>query len=307
MHSLFFLLSVPASLLQVSFFTPGNYFMKLDLLRSAVAVAVLAGPLASMVVSAQTCTPTIPKTELISEGKIMLSTNPTLPPLQFVDSTGELKGMNIDLAAELGKRLCLKAETVRMDFPAMIGALKSARFDGINTGMFFTEERSKVMWTIPYAMAAIDIVALPASKRTVANSEALTDMSIGVEADSYQERWLKEREKDNVAKGRKSLKILSFPTASEVMAGLRAGQFDVAAFPNYAGGAFVKAGQATMLLPAQGASPTMMSFRSKVVADAVVKVFNDMIKDGTYDRVLDQYGMTKLPEKVIAIRGTGPV
>ena len=281
--------------------------MKFAFLRGTIAIAVLAGPLSGLVVSAQTCTPTIPKTELISEGKIMLSTNPTLPPLQFVDASGELKGMNIDLAAELGKRLCLKAETVRMDFPAMIGALKSARFDGINTGMFFTEERSKVMWTIPYAMAAIDIVALPGSKRTIANSEALTDMSIGVEADSYQERWLKEREKDNVAKGRKSLKILSFPTASEVMAGLRAGQFDVAAFPNYAGGAFAKAGQATMLLPAQGASPTMMSFRSKVVADAVVKVFNDMIKDGTYDRVLDQYGMTKLPEKVIAIRGTGPV
>ena len=281
--------------------------MKFAFLRGTIAIAVLAGPLSGLVVSAQTCTPTIPKTELISEGKIMLSTNPTLPPLQFVDASGELKGMNIDLAAELGKRLCLKAETVRMDFPAMIGALKSARFDGINTGMFFTEERSKVMWTIPYAMAAIDIVALPGSKRTIANSEALTDMSIGVEADSYQERWLKEREKDNVAKGRKSLKILSFPTASEVMAGLRAGQFDVAAFPNYAGGAFAKAGQATMLLPAQGASPTMMSFRSKVVADAVVKVFNDMIKDGTYDRILDQYGMTKLPEKVIAIRGTGPV
>lgn len=281
--------------------------MTFAFLRIALATAALAGPLSATLAHAQACTPAVPKSELISEGRIMLSTNPTLPPLQFVDASGELKGMNLELAAELGKRLCLKAETIRMDFPAMIPALKAARFDGINTGMFFTDERSKVMWTIPYAMAAIDIVALPASKRTLASAEALTDLSIGVEADSYQERWLKEREKDNVAKGRKSIRILSFPTASEVMAGLRAGQFDVAAFPNYAGGAFVKAGQAMMLLPAQGASPTMMSFRSKSVADAVVKAFNDMIKDGTYDRILDQYGMTKLPERVIAIRGTGPV
>jgi len=281
--------------------------MKLSFLRSALATAVLVGPLAGMSVSAQTCSPAIPKSELVSEGKLMLSTNPTLPPLQFVDASGEIKGMNIELAAELGKRLCLKVETLRMDFPAMIPALKAARFDGINTGMFFTEERSKIMWTVPFAMSAIDIVAAPGSKRTLASAEALSDMSIGVEADSYQERWLREREKDNIAKGRKSLKILSFPTASEVMAGLRAGQFDIAAFPNYAGGAFVKAGQATMLLPAQGGSPTMMSFRSKPVADAVVKAFNEMVKDGTYDRILDQYGMTKLPEKVIAIRGTGPV
>ncbi|HUD33319.1 MAG TPA: transporter substrate-binding domain-containing protein [Variovorax sp.] len=281
--------------------------MTFALLRIALATAALAGPLSATVASAQTCTPAVPKSELISEGRIMLSTNPTLPPLQFADASGELKGMNLELAAELGKRLCLKAETVRMDFPAMIPALKAARFDGINTGMFFTEERSRVMWTIPYAMAAIDIVAVPGSKRTIASPDALSDLAIGVEADSYQERWLKEREKDNMAKGRKPLRILSFPTASEVMAGLRAGQFDIAAFPNYAGGAFVKAGQAVMLLPAQGASPTMMSFRSKPVADAVVKAFNDMIKDGTYDRILDQYGMTKLPERVIAIRGTGPV
>jgi polar amino acid transport system substrate-binding protein len=281
--------------------------MTFALLRIALATASLAASLSATVASAQTCTPAVPKSELIAEGKIMLSTNPTLPPLQFVDASGELKGMNLELAAELGRRLCLKAETVRMDFPAMIPALKAARFDGINTGMFFTEERSRVMWTIPYAMAAIDIVAVPGSKRTIASPDALSDLAIGVEADSYQERWLKEREKDNVAKGRKPLRILSFPTASEVMAGLRAGQFDIAAFPNYAGGAFVKAGQAAMLLPAQGASPTMMSFRSKPVADAVVKAFNDMIKDGTYDRILDQYGMTKLPERVIAIRGTGPV
>ncbi|RZM03681.1 MAG: transporter substrate-binding domain-containing protein [Variovorax sp.] len=281
--------------------------MTFALLRIALATAALAVSLSATVASAQTCTPAVPKSELIAEGKIMLSTNPTLPPLQFVDASGELKGMNLELAAELGRRLCLKAETVRMDFPAMIPALKAARFDGINTGMFFTEERSRVMWTIPYAMAAIDIVAVPGSKRTIGSPDALSDLAIGVEADSYQERWLKEREKDNVAKGRKPLRILSFPTASEVMAGLRAGQFDIAAFPNYAGGAFVKAGQATMLLPAQGASPTMMSFRSKPVADAVVKAFNDMIKDGTYDRILDQYGMTKLPERVIAIRGTGPV
>ncbi|MDB5892590.1 MAG: amino acid transporter, partial [Rhodoferax sp.] len=123
--------------------------MKFTLLRTLVLVA-LAGPLSGMVASGQTCTPTIARSELVSDGKIMLSTNPTLPPLQFVDASGELKGMNLELAAELGKRLCLKAETIRMDFPAMIPALKSARFDGINTGMFFTEERSKVMWTIPY-------------------------------------------------------------------------------------------------------------------------------------------------------------
>ncbi|HSV80276.1 MAG TPA: ABC transporter substrate-binding protein [Ramlibacter sp.] len=275
--------------------------------RLAVVAAVAAGAwLASTGASAQGCTPSIPKGELVSEGKLMLSTNPTLRPLQYVDSSGQLKGMNVDLANELGQRLCLKVDLVRMDFPAMIPALKSGRFDGINTGMFYTDERARMMWAVPYAMSAIDLVAAPASKVAVASPDKLQGLTVGVEADSYQERWLRKVDGENVAKGLKAMRINAFPTASDVMAALRAGQLDVAAFPNYAGGSFVKQGLAKMLLPAQGGSPTMMSFRSKVVADAVVKAWNAMIKDGTYDRILDEYGMTKLPERVVAIRGEGP-
>jgi len=273
---------------------------------AVVAVAAAGACLASTGASAQGCTPSIPKGELVSEGKLMLSTNPTLRPLQYVDSSGQLKGMNVDLANELGQRLCLKVDLVRMDFPAMIPALKSGRFDGINTGMFYTDERARMMWAVPYAMSAIDVVAAPSSKVAVPSPDKLQGLTVGVEADSYQERWLRKVDGENVAKGLKAMKINAFPTASDVMAALRAGQLDVAAFPNYAGGSFVKQGLAKMLLPAQGGSPTMMSFRSKVVADAVVKAWNAMIKDGTYDRILDEYGMTKLPERVVAIRGEGP-
>lgn len=276
-------------------------------LRSVAALLAIAGGAGALpLVAHAQCMPAIPKSELIAEGKLMLSTNPTLRPLQYVDSNGELKGMNVDLANEIAKRLCLKAELVRMDFPAMIPALKAGRFDGINTGMFYTEERSKLMWAVPYAMSAIDVVAAPNGKATVPTPEALEGLTVGVETDSYQERWLRTVDKDNQAKGKKAMRINAFPTASDVMAALRAGQLDVAAFPNYAGGAFVKSGMAKMLLPAQGGSPTMMSFRSKVVADAVVKAYNDMIKDGTYDRILGEYEMTKLPERVVAIRGEGP-
>ena len=272
-----------------------------------VAVAVAMAALASVPASAQGCTPVIAKGELVTEGKLALSTNPTLRPLQFVDASGVLQGMNIDLGTEIAKRLCLQVEFMRMDAQVMIAALKSGRFDGIDTGMFWTEERSKMMYTVPYALAAIDIVAAPSSKIKIVSSQELTGMSIGVESDSYQERWLREREKENAAAGRKTLKIMSFPTASDVMAALRAGQLDLAAFPNYAGGEFVKRGQAVMVLPTQGSSPTMMSFRSRAVAEAVAKTMTDMRKDGAYDKILEQYGMTKSPDKVIAIRGPGPV
>ena len=84
----------------------------------------------------QTCAPKLSAANLVAAGKLQLAINPTLPPQQFVDEKGELQGLNVELGRALGKRLCLTTEFVRMDFPAMVPALRAARFDGIDTGMF---------------------------------------------------------------------------------------------------------------------------------------------------------------------------
>jgi len=67
-------------------------------------------------VMAATCKQTVPDSALVKKGTLVMSTNPTLPPLQFVDSTGKLKGMRITLGKEVAKRLCLKPEYIRIEF-----------------------------------------------------------------------------------------------------------------------------------------------------------------------------------------------
>ena len=129
------------------------------LLRLGAAAALV---LASNAAHAA-CTPAITDDNLIAPGKLQLSINPTNPPQQFVDKDGQLQGLNVELAAELGKRLCLPVELVRMDFPAMIPAMSAGRIDGIDTGMFWTEERSKLMYMVPYAIQAISVVVAPDS------------------------------------------------------------------------------------------------------------------------------------------------
>ena len=47
--------------------------------------------------------------------------------MQFVDSTGEPKGMRITLGNETAKRLCLKPEYIRIEFSAMIPGLQAGR------------------------------------------------------------------------------------------------------------------------------------------------------------------------------------
>lgn len=285
--------------------------MLLNPLRRLLVLATLATGAVGAPLSAyaQECKPAavVPPSELVTAGTLTLTTNPTLPPMQFVDSTGKLKGMNIDLGEEIAKRLCLKINFIRMDFQAQAPALKNGRSDGINTGMFWTEERSRTMLLVPYGMTALDVVAAPGKKLNVASADDLVGLAVGVEANSYMERWLRERQKINEEKGAKPLRIQSFRTTADAMAALRAGQVDVITPPDYTGKDYLKRGQAIMVLAHQGGTPTAMAFRSRPLAEAISKVLNDMAKDGTYDKLFDEYGVTKLTERPFGIRGPGPV
>ncbi|HVX99109.1 MAG TPA: ABC transporter substrate-binding protein [Pseudorhodoplanes sp.] len=277
--------------------------MHLSLLRVSLTLAVAALATPSI---AQTCTSPIPTSDLTVPGKLQLSINPTLPPLQSVDSKGELQGVNVELGKEIAKRLCLQMDFQRMDFPAMIPGLQASRFDGIDTGMFWTEERSKIMFTVPYALSAIGVLVANDSKFKPAEPKDLLGHVVAVDADSYQERWLRNFSKAESEKGAKPMEIRAFITPTEVVAALRAGQADAAALPAYTTNEIAKRGQAIVAIKAMGATPITMAFRKKSVAEAVAKALNEMKKDGTYAKLLDEFGVPHLSEAEFAIRGPGP-
>jgi polar amino acid transport system substrate-binding protein len=193
-----------------------------------------------------------------------------------------------------------------MDFPPMFPALAAARFDGIDTGMFWTEERSKLAYLVPYAMQAISVVLLKDSTLKVPDAAALAGHVAGVEVNSYQERWLRGLDKDLVAKGGKPMDIHAFTTATDVIAALNAGQIEVAILIDQTARAMVKRGFARIDADGLGGAPTTLVFRQKAVAAAAAEVLNAMRADGTYDALFDKYGLTRFPKEPFAIRGPGP-
>src|SRR5262245_16648796 len=122
--------------------------------RILLAAVLVALPLPAY---AQSCKPAVADSELVKPGTLVMSTNPTLPPMQFVDSSGQLKGMRITLGDEIAKRLCLKPEYVRIEFSAMIPGLQAGRWDIINTGIFWTEESAKLMQMVQYESQEIRV------------------------------------------------------------------------------------------------------------------------------------------------------
>jgi polar amino acid transport system substrate-binding protein len=272
------------------------------LLPAALLLLLLLAPGLAL---AQSCPP-LPAGSLVAPGKLMLSINPTLPPQQFIDAHGELQGLNVDLGRELGKRLCLTTEFVRMDFPAMIPALRAARFDGIDTGIFWTEERAKLMFMVPYAQQAIGVFALP-DGLTISGIEGLAGHVVGVEVATNQERKLREASAELVAHGGKAIDLRSFANASEAAAALRAGQIEAVAIVEEAARSISKQLGMRLILTGYGGADITFAFRDKTVAEAVAAAFTAMRQEGLYDTLFDKWGLTKLPGTSFAIRGTGPV
>jgi polar amino acid transport system substrate-binding protein len=269
-----------------------------------VYLAALAAVLVPNVAWSE-CTAKIPAADLVTAGTIQLAINPTLPPQQFVDEKGELQGLNVELGRELGNRLCLKTEFVRMDFPAMVPALKAGRFDAIDTGMFWTEERSKLMFMVPYAQQAIGVFGMASSNLKLGSFDDLAGKVGAIEIGTYQERKAKEANADMVARGLKPVDLRTFSTATEATAALRAGQVDVVIIVENAAREISKQRGMQLLLTGFGGTDITFGFRNKAAAEAAVVAFKEIRADGTYDKVFDKFGMAKLKGD-FEIRGTGP-
>jgi polar amino acid transport system substrate-binding protein len=242
---------------------------------------------------------------IIKSGTLVMSINPTLPPLQFVNDKGELQGMRVELANDLCKRLGLTPEYIRTEFATMIPGLAAKRWDMINTGIFFTEERSKLMYMVPYEQAAISFLAAKGNPLGLKTVDDLAGRKISVELGGIEERRTREVADMVVKKGLKPITVLTFNNFAEAFQALRAGQSDAATSIDATAMFMQTRGDFTRAISGVFPQTACFALANKTLALAVVDALNESKKDGSYDKLLDQYGVLKV-DAPFKISGPGP-
>ncbi len=272
----------------------------LSALASATALFVFCAGAAN----AQACKSPVPDSALVKKGTLIMSVNPTLPPMQFVDQTGKLKGMRVELGEEIAKRLCLTPEYVRIEFSAMIPGLQAGRWDVINTGIFYTDERAKLMHMVIYEDQAISISTPKGNPLKIAKVDDLAGKSIGVEIGGFEERKARELDKQLTDKGMKGMNIRTFENFAMAYQSLRAGQVEVALSIDSTGAEYQKRGDFDRVLHGLFPTPVALAARNKDLAAAMAKVMNDMKADGSFQKLFDQYGV-KAVDGTVMVKGPG--
>ena len=274
----------------------------MKLLPALAAATALLSSFAGAANAQQACKSPVPDSALVKKGTLTMSVNPTLPPMQFVDQSGALKGMRVELGEQIAKRLCLTPEYVRIEFSAMIPGLQAGRWDVINTGIFFTDERAKLMQMLIYEDQAISISAAKGNPLKIAKPDDLSGKSIGVEIGGFEERKARELDKQLTDKGMKGMTIRTFENFAMAFQALRAGQVEVALSIDSTGAEYQKRGDFERVLNGLFPTPVALAARNKELAAAMAKVMNDMKADGSFQKLFDQYGV-KAADGAVTVKG----
>ena len=241
---------------------------------------------------------------LVKAGEFTAATNATIPPYQFVDASGKLQGMRIEMGEEIAKRLGVKMTWINVGFETHIPGLQSGRWDASITGMFFTPERAKILYLIPYEYQAISIAVPKGNPQKIASTKDVAGKRVAVEIGGYEFRQITSINEEQVKAGEKPIEIRTFSTFADAFQALRAGQVDAVVSVDVNAKYYQDRGDFERAVSGLRGSPATLAFRNKDVAMAVLKALNDMRADGAYDKFMDKWGAAKMPaDKPLELKG----
>ena len=250
--------------------------------------------------------PKIAAPHVITPGKLVMSINPTLPPMQYVGDGGELKGMHVELGDALAKQLGLEPEYQRVEFAVMVPGLAAKRWDMINTGIYWTEERSKLMYMVPTERSSLGFAVARGNPLGVKSWEDLSGRKVAVEGGGIEER--RSRDVDEMLKkaGKPGIEVLTFNNFAAAFQALRAGQADAVTVSDSTSMYMQQRGDFTRAVSGLFPQVVSIAFADKTLADGAVGALNELRRSGFYDSMLDRYGILKIEEPEFAIKGPGP-
>ncbi len=261
---------------------------------AAASTAASAAPAASIAA--------VPSGELLFPGKLVVCSDIPYPPQEFFDANGNPTGSDIEIGAEIAKRLGLTMEVQNSVFDTIIAALTGGKCDIIISAQNITTDRVKQVDMIPYFQAGQSFVVAKGNPKHITTQNDLCGKTIAAETGTTEVDYLNGTGDYKgqglsaacVAAGKAKINAVQFAKDSDALLALQTGKVDayfadspVAGYYTVQHPDLFQLSGLTLGVADEGIS---VSKSNKGLETAVQQALISMINDGTYMKILEKYG-----------------
>jgi polar amino acid transport system substrate-binding protein len=225
--------------------------------------------------------------------------NDGAPPSVYHDASGTLVGSEVDLTNAIAANLGLQPQMVQSGFAALIPTLQARQCDVIMSTLYIKPEREQVVDFVPYLYSGTAVSVSKEHPAAIAGmDDSLCGKKVMVAVATTAEALSQEQSEKCTAAGRQPVDINRNSQAAVAIQQVQNGQMDAyidtaetigyyisktGARIQFAGEPFgtIKIGAATL----KG---------NTELHNAIQQALDEVITDGTYNEILEQWGQTDL-------------
>jgi polar amino acid transport system substrate-binding protein len=162
---------------------------------------------------------------IASAGTLVFCSDITYPPEEFYEGTKPV-GSDIEIGAEIARRMGVKAQFDNTGFDGIIPALLGKKCDAVISGMNDTPERQKQVAFVDYIKVGQSFMVKKGNPENITGVPSLAGKSASVEVGTTNKDYLDEQSKKLKAQGKKPIDVVTFPKDTDAANALKTGKVD---------------------------------------------------------------------------------
>ena len=224
---------------------------------------------------------------LVEDGKLIMSTNAAFPPYEMTTDDGGFEGIDVEIAGKIAEKLGLELVVDDMDFDSALLAVQQGKSDIVMAGVSVTDERKLVMeFSDSYATGIQVVIVKEGSDVTMDN---LGEKMIGCQRGTTGYIYASDTPENG---GYGEDHVTAFDNGASAVQALMNGQVDCVIIDSAPANEYVKANPGLTLLDGNWVEEEYaigMNKDNAALKDAVNKALDELIADGTVQKIIDKY------------------
>jgi polar amino acid transport system substrate-binding protein len=232
--------------------------------------------------------------EIRSAGKLMIGTDSSYAPSEFLDADGRtVVGFDVDLFDAVAAKLGLKTQWQSATFDSIIPGVGTGKYNVGVSSFTINAKREKEATMVSYFSAGTQWAA---KKGSTIDPDNTCGKKIAVQTATVQVDDITARSKKCTSAGRPKITIEQYQKQSDATNAVVTGKDDAMLADSPVSAYAVKQtnGQLALIGAIYDSAPYgyVLSKGQTDLADAVSQALQALIADGTYKTILDKWGVT---------------